>query len=103
MPSPSNIQLQELARKRVAFRVHFVVYFLINAAFWIIWFATGKGYVWPVWPTVSWGVVVALHCIFDYHTPKFFSEEEEYKKLKKELERHNKISLKKLDFDMIMN
>jgi hypothetical protein len=61
MKSPTDTQLHELARKRVSFRVHLIVYFVTNAAFWIIWFVTGRGYVWPVWPMVGWGIGVVFH------------------------------------------
>ena len=92
MKSPTDTQLHELARKRVSFRVHLIVYFVTNAAIWIIWFVTGRGYVWPVWPMVGWGIGVVFHYMFDYRTSRFLSEEEEYKKLKEEMEEHNRIN-----------
>jgi hypothetical protein len=85
MKSPTDTQLHELARKRVDFRTHLVVYCLTNAALWIIWFFTGQGYVWPVWPMVGWGIGLLFHYMFEYRSPRFLSEEEEYKKLKKEM------------------
>lgn len=88
MQQLSDSQLHELARKRVEFRRHLLVYFITNASLWIIWFLTGQGYPWPVWPLVGWGIGVIFHYIFDYHSSHFLSEEEEYEKLKNEI--HNR-------------
>ena len=86
MQSPTDTQLQELARKRVDFRKHLVVYFVINSVLWLIWLVTGHGYFWPVWPTAGWGIGLLFHYIFEYRQPRLFSEKEEFKKLKGEME-----------------
>lgn len=83
MATLSDNQLHELARKRVDFRAHLVVYFVINAFLWAIWFLTGQGYPWPIWPTVGWGIGVIFHYLFDYRPSRYLSEEEEYQKLKR--------------------
>jgi hypothetical protein len=80
----TDSQLHELAHKRVDFRRHLIVYCIIISALWLIWFITGQGYVWPVWPMAGWGIGLIFHYAFEYRTSKFLSEEEEYKKLKKE-------------------
>lgn len=92
MQSPNDTQLHELARKRVDFRSHLIVYFVTNAAFWIIWFFTGQGYMWPIWPMAGWGMGVLFHYLFDYRSSSFLSEEEEYKRLKKEMEKHKRVA-----------
>lgn len=84
MQTPTDTQLRELAHKRVDFRRHLIVYFVINAMLWLLWFATGQGYPWPVWPMAGWGIGVLFHYLFDYRSAGFLSEEEEYKKLKEE-------------------
>ena len=89
MESPTDNQLHELARKRVEFRSHVVVYCVIISTLWIIWFFTGGGYPWPVWPMAGWGIGLAFHYLFNYRPSSFLSEDEEYKKLKKERERYN--------------
>ena len=86
MQFPTDAQLHEQARKRVDFRIHLVVYLVTNAALWTIWFLTGRGYMWPVWPMVGWGIGVIFHYMFDYGPSRFLSEEEEYRKLKKQIE-----------------
>ena len=85
MQTLSENQLHELARKRVEFRRHLVVYFVIMAILWMIWFLTGAGYIWPIWPMAGWGIGVIFHYLFEYRSSSFLSEEEEYKKLKKEM------------------
>ena len=90
MQSPTDTQLHELARKRVEFRSHLIVYAVINSVLWIIWVITGRGYPWPVWPMAGWGIGVLFHYLFDYRTSRFLSEEEEYQKLKKQMETHQR-------------
>ena len=83
MQALTDNQLHELARKRVEFRRHLVVYFVINAILWTIWFLTGQGYIWPIWPMAGWGIGVIFHYMFEYRSSPFLSEEEEYQKLKR--------------------
>jgi len=84
----TDTQLHEMARKKVDFRIHFVVYCVTIGALWIIWFATGSSYMWPVWPMIGWGIGLVFHYLFDYKSSRFLSEEEEYQKLKREMEEH---------------
>jgi hypothetical protein len=88
MQKINDVQLHAIARKRVEFRAHLLVYCVTNAAFWVIWLLTGRGYIWPVWPMAGWGIGVIFHYLFEYRPSRFLSEEEEYKKLKKEMEEH---------------
>lgn len=85
MQTLNDNQLHALARKRVEFRTHLVVYCVVNAGLWGIWYFTSgsHGYVWPVWPLLGWGVGLLFHYLFDYRPSKLFSEEEEFEKLKK--------------------
>ena len=89
MQNITDAQLHERARKRVEFKAHLVVYLVINGALWFTWWITGQGYIWPVWPLVGWGIGLLFHYIFEYRGSGIFSEEEEYKRLKKELEKEN--------------
>lgn len=92
MQVPSDLQLHELARKRVEFRVHLTVYLVVNAVLWAIWYFTGRGYLWPVWPTAGWGIGVIFHYLFDYRTSRLLSEEEEFQKLKRQMERQHHLT-----------
>jgi hypothetical protein len=88
MQTLNDSQLHQLARKRVEFRSHLVVYIIVNAALWLIWFTTIQGYAWPVWPMAGWGIGVLFHYLFDYRPSKFFSEDDEYLRLKKKMEKN---------------
>ena len=48
METYNERQLRELARKRVEFRTHLIVFCVINGVLWLIWFLTGHGYIWPI-------------------------------------------------------
>ena len=85
MQTLNDNQLHELAKKRVEFRVHLVVYAVVNVMLWAIWYMTGQGYIWPIWPTLGWGIGLIFHYLFEYRSSGVFSEEEEYNKLKKQM------------------
>lgn len=85
MQTLTDKQLHELAHKRVEFRTHLIVYFVVNAGLWLIWFFTYRGYMWPIWPTAGWGIGLIFHYLFEYRTSTLLSEEEEYQKLKKQM------------------
>ena len=82
MTTYTDKQLHELARKRVDFRRHLIVYCIINGMLWIIWYLTGQGYPWPLWPMAGWAIGLIFHYLFEYRNPKFLSEEQEFNKLK---------------------
>ena len=87
MQTLTDTQLHELARKRVEFRTHLVVYLVTNAALWTIWFFTSRGYLWPVWPMAGWGIGLVFHYLFEYRSSKYLSEQEEFEKLKRKFNR----------------
>lgn len=91
MQTPTDAELRELARKRVEFRVHLIVYFVVNGALWLVWYFTGQGYPWPIWPLVGWGIGVFFHYMFDYRSSRLLSEEEEYNRLKQKLNKRHVI------------
>ena len=82
MATYTDKQLHELAHKRVDFRRHLVVYCIIIGMLWLIWYLTGNGYPWPLWPMGGWAIGLIFHYMFEYRNPKFLSEEEEFNKLK---------------------
>jgi hypothetical protein len=82
MQNLNDKQLHELAHKRVEFRIHLVVFLVINSMLWVIWLLTGQGYIWPIWPLAGWGIGLIFHYLFDYHPAQIFSEEDEYEKMK---------------------
>ena len=89
MQTFTDAQLRQLAHKRIEFRIHLMVYCITNAALWVIWWFTGRGYPWPIWPLVGWGIGVIFQYLFDYRPSRLLSEEEEYIKLKKRMEEYH--------------
>ena len=79
----TDTELRDLAKKRVDFRRHLMVYIVFNTSLWLIWWFTGHGYIWPIWPLVGWGVGLLFHYLFEYRPQRFLSEEEEFRKLKR--------------------
>jgi len=88
MTTLTDKQLHELAHKRVEFKTHLIAYGIVISTCWIIWAIMGQHYPWPVWPMAGWGVGLVFHYLFEYQPSKFLSEEEEYRKLKGQSERH---------------
>ncbi|MEZ4984573.1 MAG: 2TM domain-containing protein [Saprospiraceae bacterium] len=91
------MELQEhehiaLARKKVRnkkrFIRHFSVFLVVNLFFFFMNMATG-GEVWFIFPTMVWGVPLAIHYLFVYGLPftKAGTREWEEKQLEKELEK----------------
>ncbi len=48
-------------KARRGFADHFRTYVLVNLLLIGIWFFTGMGYFWPIWPILGWGVGIAFH------------------------------------------
>ncbi|GAB4092900.1 2TM domain-containing protein [Flaviaesturariibacter terrae] len=64
-PQGKDPQLWRIARRRAAFRRSLYTYLAVNAFLWLIWFFTGGNYYrtwvpWPVWPTIGWGIGIAM-------------------------------------------
>lgn len=55
-----------LARKGLTW--HAAAYAIVNSLLWSVWVITSLMmgswyYVWPVWPTLAWGVGLAFHAV----------------------------------------
>jgi hypothetical protein len=87
-PEGRDRQLWLAAKKRVSFRSHLMVYLLVNAFLWGVWFFSGNTsghdgrYPWPIWTTLGWGLGLTFHYLgaFVFHTTD--AVEKEYQKLK---------------------
>jgi hypothetical protein len=59
----------EAIRKRVEKRIkarqewltHLTSYVIVNGVLWVIWFLTGAGFPWPIFPTLGWGIGMGIH------------------------------------------
>jgi hypothetical protein len=48
-------------RAKAGFWTHLVVYLAVNAFLVMIWFFTGAGFFWPIFPIAGWGIGVAAN------------------------------------------
>lgn len=83
-------QLWHIAQKRAKFRRRLFTYIVINAFLWgIWWFTVGRydgfrGYPWPIWVMLGWGIALAFNYFDAYQGSKEDIAQQEYEKLKKE-------------------
>ncbi len=47
-------------KRKAEFRQHLTAYLLVNGLLVGIWAVTGRGYFWPVWPILGWGLGLAF-------------------------------------------
>ncbi len=70
----SNLTPEERLRKRIEkrfeerneFYTHLGIYAVVNSFLWMIWFVTGGGFPWPIFPLGGWGIGVFAHWM-DYY------------------------------------
>ncbi|GAA4372335.1 2TM domain-containing protein [Hymenobacter koreensis] len=81
-------QLWRMAKARAKFKSHAVTYLLGNALLWGIWFVSGshsygRNFLpWPVWPTLFWGIGLAIQGLTTYgFTGRNNWSEREYERL----------------------
>ena len=64
--------IRSLRRKR-DFRGHIVAFLIVLGAFWVVWAVMAvqldAWFPWPVFPTVGWGIGLALHAWSVYGPP----------------------------------
>jgi len=83
---------RELAIQRIKarhdFRIHLVVYVVVNAALVVLWYLTSQdangelGFFWPVIPIVGWGIGLAIHGYVAYFPPSL-SEDDIQREMKR--------------------
>ncbi len=63
-PRPDD-ELREQAvtelRKRRELAGHLMAFILVNTFVVIIWYVTGAGFFWPVFPIFGWGIGIVFH------------------------------------------
>ena len=48
---------------REDFKRHLTAYVLMSGMFVAVWFFSGVGYFWPIWPMLGWGIGLAFHAM----------------------------------------
>ena len=65
MAEPTDDEIHRMAKARVGFRQHAATYVIVNLFLAGIWWATegrdGRGYYWPVWVHLGWGLGLAFN------------------------------------------
>lgn len=65
-------ELRALAVKRLKakrdFRAHLLAYVTVNLFLVAVWYVTGAGFFWPVFPIFGWGIGVAFNA-WDVYSP----------------------------------
>jgi len=87
----SDNEIREIATKRVrarrGFYWHLIVYIVINLMLIGIWYFTGRGYFWPGWVLLGWGIGLVLNALHVFTKDDIGAEraaiEKEIEKIKK--------------------
>ena len=53
-------------KKKADFRVHLLIYLLVNSMFVLIWAMTGAGFFWPAWVIAGWGIGIVANAVDAY-------------------------------------
>lgn len=77
---------RELAQARYGFRWHLPIYVLVNVGFVVLWWYTGMGFFWPIFPILFWGFAVLAHYLGAYRTMGHEWIEQETEKILREQE-----------------
>lgn len=87
-------QITKMAKARVAFKMHAIVYVCVNVFLMAIWMITGgademhramwsdgwsPGYYWPIWTHLGWGLGLAIHGFTTYGPGSNMLQREEEK------------------------
>lgn len=82
----SDEEIVKIAKARVAFKMHALVYVIVNVLFVAIWWLTsstktpgfvdGDDYFWPVWPMLGWGIGLVFHGVGAYGASRSWEDRE---------------------------
>lgn len=66
-PASYDAELRQRALKSLKakqeFRAHLTSYVVVNAFLVALWAVTGRGYFWPIWPILGWGIGLTFHAL----------------------------------------
>ena len=61
-----RVRAMQRLRKKADFRVHLLIYCLVNGMIVIIWAMTTSGFFWPIFPIAGWGIGVVANAYEAY-------------------------------------
>lgn len=72
--SAADPEKWKMAKKRVAFKYHLLIYFLINIFLWLMWYTNIEStlstdrsqFPWPFWETIICGIGIIYNYIATY-------------------------------------
>jgi hypothetical protein len=74
-------------KAREDFRIHLLVYVLVNAFLWLIWFASdgsvAGGLPWPAFASIGWGIGLVAHWWTVYGVDETRREQEIEKEMRR--------------------
>jgi hypothetical protein len=89
-PAGKDPAIWEIAQRRASFKRHLLVYLLVNAGLWLLWYFgmdrqgpvfSGRNYPWPVWSSFGWGIGLLFHFLGAYVRTGFGDPNKEYDRL----------------------
>lgn len=82
---PRDEKLWKAAKRRVEFKKHLIIYFIINTFLWCLWYFNGADthsfLPWPAFVTIGWGVGLFFNFLSAYSGFRDTMLENEYRKL----------------------
>ncbi len=77
---------RERAKEKADFYMHFAVYVAVNAFLVVIWWVTGRGFPWFVFPLFGWGIGITAHFVEAFTNAGVVDRlaEREYERLRRE-------------------
>ena len=63
MPESEGLRERAIRRlkKKSDFRIHLLIYVMVNAFIVVVWAMTGSGFFWPILPMAGWGIGVVAN------------------------------------------
>ncbi len=90
----SEEEIYKLARERVnekkGFYIHLAVYIVVNIMLVLIWWFTGHGYPWFIFPLAGWGIGIIFHFLAVFVFSGHGTTDWERREMEKEMERIRK-------------
>ena len=73
--NPLRARALKRLKKRRDFAAHLIVYALVNTMIVVIWAVSSRGFFWPVFPIVFWGIGVVMNAWDVWHGDEFTEEQ----------------------------